>query len=528
MKNFTILLSCIILLLNSDFLFAQPAPTIEWQKCLGGSLGEQASSIQQTKDNGFIIAGYSGSNDSDVSGNHGGVEDYWIVRLDSMRNIIWQRCLGGSDFDFAQSIVQTSDDGFIVAGWSASDDGDVSGNHGAYDYWIVKLDSGGNIVWQKPFGGTGWDLGTSVQQTTDGGYIVAGSSHSHDGDVTDHRGRYDYWILKLDSAGNLLWQKSIGGTRDDYANSVQQTTDGGFIVAGQSDSYDGDVTGNHGNSDFWIVKLNSEGNLIWQKSYGGSNDEDAYSIQQATDGGFIVAGWTASTDGDVSGYHGGLNDYWVIRLDTNGNLIWQKTLGGSGDDIARSVRETKDGGFIVAGWSNSKDGDVSQNNGYDDYWIVKLDRLGNLIWQKSLGGTLTDQGYCIENTNDNGFIVAGEASSDDDDVSGNHGEDDYWIVKLSPEIATGISSPILNSISLFPNPSPQNQLTINLSSPANESTVSVYDLQGRNMNEKISVSDFTSGNSIQINTQQLPPGFYTVQIINNKTGQKEIGKFVKE
>ena len=438
-----------------SFCFAQPS--IVWQKCLGGSSTDYALSIQQTTDGGSIVAGSSFSNDGDVSGNHG-YDDYWVVKLNSAGEIVWQKSLGGSYYDYAYSIRQTTDGGFIIAGWSESNDGDVSGHHGStdyYDYWVVKLDSVGKIVWQKSLGGSYDDYAVSIQQTSDGEYIVAGVSYSNDGDVSGWHEAYDYWgnpysdywVVKLDSAGEIVWQRSLGGSYDDYAVSIQQTSDGEYIVAGSSLSNDGDVSGNHGSFDYWVVKLNSAGSIVWQRSLGGSSGDYASSIQRTTDGGFIVAGVSYSNDGNVSGHHGSTDyaDYWVVKLDSVGEIVWQKSLGGSGSDEAYSIQQTADGGFIVAGVSTSNDGDVSGHHPgghydsdsiwyeYPDYWVVKLNSAGNIEWQTSLGGSIDDYAFSIQQTADGGFIVAGESKSNDGDVSGNHCDSDYWVVKLSPE-----------------------------------------------------------------------------------------------
>ncbi len=255
-KPICFLLAAILLSANS---FAQ-TPLIEWQKSLGGTGGDFASSIQQTSDGGYIVAGYSGSNDGDVTGNHGNT-DYWIVKLDNTGAIQWQKSLGGTSNDFASSIQQTSDGGYIVAGYNGSNNGDITGNHGGgTDSWVVKLDSTGTIQWQKSLGGTSLDYASSIQQTNDGGYIIAGESSSDNGDVTVNHGGLDFWVVKLDTVGIIQWQKSLGGTSDDGAYSIQQTSDEGYIVAGYSGSNDGDVTGHHGGSDFdyWVVKLSAD------------------------------------------------------------------------------------------------------------------------------------------------------------------------------------------------------------------------------------------------------------------------------
>jgi len=403
-------------------------PRIIWQKALGGSSSEEAYSIQQTRDGGYIVAGYTKSNDGDVSGNHGW-KDAWIVKLDKDGNIQWQKVFGGSNEDFALSIQQTGDEGYIVAGYTKSNDGDVTVNHGGEDAWIVKLDKDGNIQWQKVLGGSSSEEAYSIQQTRDGGYIVSGYTKSNDGDISGNHGGRDAWIAKLDRDGNIQWRKILGGSDYEEANSIQQTRDGGYIVAGYTWSNDGDVTGNHGRGDAWIVKLDRDGNIQWQKALGGSDDDWANSIQQTSDGGYIVAGWTYSDDGNVSGNHGYI-DAWIVKLDKDGNIQWQKVLGGSNGEIANSIQQTKDGGYIVAGYTGSNDGDVSGNHGGGDTWLVKLDGNGNIEWQKALGGSDYDIAYSIRQTSDGGYIVAGWTESNDGYVSGNHGEGDVWIVKL--------------------------------------------------------------------------------------------------
>ncbi|UCH14355.1 MAG: hypothetical protein JSV22_14805 [Bacteroidales bacterium] len=402
--------------------------TISWQKCFGGSSSEVAYSIQQTTDEGYIIAVYSSSNDGDVSGNHGS-GDYWIVKLNSTGDIDWQKSLGGSSTDYAKSVQQTDDGGYIAAGSSYSNDGDVSGNHGSSDYWVVKLTAAGNIDWQKSLGGSNVDEATCIKQTADGGYIIAGDSRSNDGDISGNHGNYDYWIVKLTPDGNIDWQKSFGGSNNDYARSIQQTDDEGYIIAGYSNSIDGDVSGNHGSLDYWIVKMDSTGIIDWQKSLGGSNNERAMSIQKTYDGGYIIAGDSYSNDGDVSGNYGS-SDYWIVKLTSTGNIDWQKSFGGSNYDYAMSIQQSNDDGYIIAGRSNSDDGDISENHGNNDYWIVKLTSAGDLKWQKSFGGSEDDSAYSAKQTSDGGYIIAGDSFSNDGDVSGNHGNNDSWIMKI--------------------------------------------------------------------------------------------------
>jgi hypothetical protein len=445
MKKLNALFYTAIFILIAAITFAQQAPAIEWQKCLGGTNADYALSIQQTADGGYIVAGWTASNNGDVSGNHGNY-DAWVVKLDSAGNMQWQKCLGGTSDDYAYSIQQTTDGGYIVAGYTASNNGDVSGNHGLYDYWVVKLDPAGTLQWQKCLGGTNDDQAYSIQQTADGGYMVAGVTASNNGDVSGNHGNYDAWVVKLDPAGNMQWQKCLGGTVAEYAYSIQQTADGGYIVAGFTESNDGDVSGNHGLYDYWVVKLDPAGTLQWQKCLGGTDYDQAYSIKQTADGGYIVAGITYSNNVDVSGNHG-INDVWVVKLDTSGNIQWQKCLGGTVAEYAFSIQQTADGGYMVAGNTSSNNGDVSGNHGLNDAWVVKLDTSGNIQWQKCRGGTNYDQAQSIQQTADGGYIVAGYTQSNNGDVSGNHGLYDFWVVKLTNNfnLITGAAFADLNS-----------------------------------------------------------------------------------
>jgi hypothetical protein len=340
-----------------------------------------AYSIQQTTDGGYIVAGSTKSNNGDVSGNHQEYqEDMWIVKLDDTGAIEWQKCFGGTSADRATSILQTEDGGYIAAGLTSSTNGDVSGNHGSTDVWIVKMTSEGTLTWQKCLGGSGGDDARSIAQTEDGGYIVAGATTSTNGDVLGihiSNPPYSYqtndgWIVKLDDTGAIEWQKCLGGIDNDYAQSVVQTADGGYIVAGSATSNDGDVSGNHGGADCWIVKLDDTGSIEWQECLGSIGEDMGYSIQQASDGGYILAAAAGYDGGDVSGFHGGMTDYWILKLTDAGSIEWHECLGGSGTDTPYSIQLTTDDGYIVAGVSGSSNGDVTGNHGNSDYWIVKI------------------------------------------------------------------------------------------------------------------------------------------------------------
>jgi hypothetical protein len=400
-----------------------------WQKALGGTDSDIGAAITLSSDGGYLVAGYTSSPDGDVANNYGNF-DFWIVKLNADRTIAWQKVLGGSGDDRANSIVALTDGGCVVAGYTTSTDGEVTGNHGRSDYWIVKLDAGGKIVWKSVFGGLLYDEATSVVSNPDGGYTVAGYSSSSNGNVLNNRGGYDYWIIWLDANGALINQKNYGGSGDDLARSLITTPDGGYLVAGSTSSINGNVTGNHGADDYWVLKLNAAGSIEWQKALGGTGTDYAHSIVAASDGSSLIAGYTKSTDGDVTGNHG-KDDYWIVKLNANGTMAWQKTLGGSGTDQAFAITPAKDGGCAVAGMATSLDGDVTGNHGAGDSWIVRLNAGGSVVWKKALGGTFVETTYDIA-TIGNSFITAGYTHSADGDVSGGHGTSkvDFWLFKI--------------------------------------------------------------------------------------------------
>lgn len=362
-----------------------PAGNIQWQKSFGGSNYDQGMSIQLTSDGGYVFAGFTkSSNSGDVGQNHGG-SDAWVVKLNSSGNLQWQTVLGGSKDDEAYSIRQTSDGGYIFAGVTNATltddinlvDHTFSGGHA----WVVKLDSTGKVTWQKTYGGNNDDIASTIVQTSDGGYIFDGTTYSdNSGDVGNNHGLTDIWVVKLDSVGTIQWTKLLGGNNWDFTSpwfddSIQQTTDGGYVVVGTTSSnFNGDVGLNHGSGDAWIIKLDNTGNITWQYPFGGSNMDWGTSIRQTPDNGYIFTGTTdSSNSGDVGPSYGN-GDYWVGKLDAEGILQWQQPLGGSGIEQAESILPTSDGGYIVTGRSYSSNSGVvaETNHGMNDAWIVNL------------------------------------------------------------------------------------------------------------------------------------------------------------
>jgi hypothetical protein len=442
-------------------LLQAQAPNIQWQRCIGGTGGDVASSIIQTFDGGLAVAGYTNSTDGDIAGKHGGI-DALIIKLNSSGSIEWQKCFGGDSDDVANCIIQTPDSGFIIAGWTFSKEGDANGNHGAQDALIIKVNSAGKILWQHCFGGEGYDEAISIIRTHDGGYIFSGGCGSQEEGFPNH-GPSDVWVVKIDSSGNLQWQKLLGGTGGgEYGISIIQATNGDFLIAGETNSMDGDEVGNRGyHLSAWILRLSLSGNIKWQRCFTGDQDSRARSIINTSDGGFAVAGETycaLNCGADFLDFPGtrGSMDVFVIKFNTLDSVEWIKTYGGINFEIPGAIIQTSDGGFVFAGNTDSKDGDVSgKHGGYPpfDAWLVKLGSLGNIEWQKCLGGQGDDIGYSVIQTSDKGYAIVGYTGSNDGDVSGNHGSDDAWIVKLMPEAnVVEAGQPADENIFLSPNP----------------------------------------------------------------------------
>ena len=447
-------LATAFILLTCIAICAQPTPVLEWQKCLGSDYGEYARCVQPTSDGGYIITGVSyGADNGDVLGHHGNatVGDMWVIKMDKAGNVEWQRSLGGNQSENGAFVIQTADGGYMLAGSAASTECNMTGNHGGFDFWLVKLNSNGGIVWQKMYGGSRIDDAHSLAASADGGYFVAGLTRSENGDVTGNHGNVDAWVIKVDATGNLIWQKALGGTGFEEARSVKATPDGGCIVGGITGSDNGDVTGFHGiptnSTDCWVVKLNNNGAIQWQKALGGSMSELGGYVQLTTDGGYIVAGHSNSSDGDVSGNRNSF-DAWIVKLDASGTIIWQKTYGGTGNESVDYIENTPDGGYVFTGTSLFiADGDIKCNAGVYDVLLMKINATGNLEWQKTLGGSRSEGGFFVKALNDGSFIVAGYTDSPDipgfhTPVDPNIDDSDYWIIKLTAPLST-IPAPVV-------------------------------------------------------------------------------------
>lgn len=412
-------------------------PVVKLVKTLGGSKNDIARSVIKTNDGGYAVFGYSQSNDGDVTNKTAEKYDYWLLKFDANDELQWQKSYGGSKDDRGEKIIQTKDGGYAIIGYNKSSDGDATINQGFQDVWMLKLDVSGNVTWQKSFGFAGADQGFSVIETSDNGYLLTGildvtasDGQGNKNTQNKHAGG-DFWAIKIDNSGTLQWRNYFGGTNTDTCYDVIETNDG-FILVGSSDSIDVDIKSNKGSYDYWVVKINKTGKLVWEKSFGGKEIETSYSIIKTLDNNFLLVGETRSSDQDVTNQNGAA-DVWLVKINGNGEIIWQKNYGGTNFDAARAITPSNDNGFIVVGSSRSSDMQVTENKGQNDVWVFKINSEGNLLWQKTIGGSEIDFAYGVTQLQNGSIIIVGESSSSNGDIKQNKGFTDALIIKIDEE-----------------------------------------------------------------------------------------------
>ena len=409
--------------------------SLDFAKTFGGSKNEVFYSIDKTIDGGYVIAGYTQSVDGDIITKTAASFDFWIQKFSADNTLEWQKTFGGSEDDSAASIIQTKDGGFAVLGYSKSSDSNVSENAGSKDFWLLKISSEGNLLWEKTFGFSGADYGTALLETNSGGFLITGvldvSSSDGQGNAKSNKVKHaggDYWAIKTDNMGALEWSRFFGGSFTEIPASIIETVQGNFIIAGSSDSSDFNISENKGAYDFWITKISPAGDLLLEKNFGGSGIDQARAITATNDGNFIVVGDTRSADIDVA-LNNGAADVWIVKFSSEGILIWEKTIGGSSFDVARAIYKTQDNGFLIAGSSRSLDNGF-ENKGQNDALILKMDANGNLLWQKTIGGSKVDFLYDVVELNNKAIIAVGESNSSDKDISKNKGFTDALIIQI--------------------------------------------------------------------------------------------------
>jgi len=343
---------------------------MQWKRVYGGSLTEYAASIIATPDGGYIFAGTGSSTNGDMTGSgaHGG-DDVWVVKIDANGNIQWQKAYGGTLSEGARGIALCPDGGYAVAGYSSSVNGDLTSNKGVYDCMMLKISATGVLQWQRSMGSTQIDQANGVACKPDGSILMAGQVRKADGDVLAGKGGDDIWLVKFNAAGDVLWSKTYGSPNNDQGNAVIATANG-YVISGMVQADGADVTGYHDNGDAWTFAIDNNGNLLWQKAAGGSSYDVSYAVSQAQDGGFWIAGMSNSNDGDMT-VNRGVADLMLIKLSSTGQLLWQKNMGSSSTDQAQGVIPFGSRGCIAVGAVTDNDGDVntSKNPGNYDMWM---------------------------------------------------------------------------------------------------------------------------------------------------------------
>lgn len=406
-------LQSIIILLFFSISIIQAQINTLWTKTFGGYDYDLGNSVQLTSDGGYIIVGGT------YSFGAGG-SDFWLLKTNSSGDTLWTKMFGGINLENGKSVQQTTDGGYIIVGWT------FSFGVGGQAVWLIKTNSSGDTLWTKTFGGSMSEGGNSVQQTTDGGYVIVGWTSSFGA------GGGDVWLIKTNSSGDTLWTKTFGGSSSDVGNSVQQTTDGGYIIAGYTYSY------GVGGNDVWLIKTNSSGDTLWTKTFGGSDRDVSNSIQQTEEGGYVITGWTDS-------FGAGDKDVLLIKTNASGDALWTKTFGGSDWDEGRSVHQTFDGEYIIAGYT------YSYGVGNGDVFLIKTKSSGDTLWTKTFGGNDWERCNSVQQTIDGGYILVGETQTF------GAGGGDVWLIKTSPEVNVNVQNDDLKSLDYsmaqnYPNP----------------------------------------------------------------------------
>ena len=530
-------------------VFAQ-TPVIRWQKTIGGNYNDSLVSIIPTYDNGFIISGHSNSN---ISGskteNSLGTYDYWIVKLNGQGKIEWNKTLGGAGVDRDPVIIQTGDGGYVVGGTSISN---ISGNktedaiNGSDDYWVVKIDSKGTVLWDNTIGAVQKEeLVSIVEDPIERTLRVAGNSYTNYANfdkTINNRGSSlwsDYWFLKLDGKGKVLSDYLFGGGNEDILTTMRPVKDSGYILGGYSYSQgENDKTDTFiGNCDYWIVRIDANGNRKWDKTIGGINSDYETDVQQTIDRGFILGGYSNSpVSFNKTETRKGVLDYWIVKTDSNGVVKWDKTYGGTKGDYLSSIAQTADSGYIMGGTSSSNiSSDKSENSkGLEDYWIVKLDSAGKIVWDKTYGGSRVDRLSVIKEISRDEYIIGGTSNSPvsgdkTDKTVGGKGFNDYWIIRMSTaknakpakqtsslNNAVAANTLNINKLSMQASPNPTKGLvTVTYSASGSKNiSLAVYGNNGKTVLNR----DLPSNKSTYtLNISQQAAGVYYVVLTSDKS-----------
>jgi hypothetical protein len=395
--------------------------TIDWQGTFGAKDFDDVSEILPTADGGYIVIGSTLNIDW----------NFWVLKFDHELNLLWEKNYGGSNADFGKAIIETGDGNFILIGYTNSIDGNITINNGAYDVWVVKIDNNGSIIWQNCYGGSGNETvgEESIIPADIGGYIFTATSNSQDFDITEYIGGNDIWVVNINDSSQIVWDKTFGGTSDDFSNSIKLTSDSLYILSNFVTSTDGDINYNYGGKDIWLIRINQIGDLMWQKTIGGTNTENQCDMEVTSDAGLIVMTQTNSEDGDIQ-YNYGFKDIWYSKINATGNIEWNLVFGGSLEESLGDIKQLSDGSFVSVCESSSDDYYLGHNFGKVDICLVKISTAGDLEWTKVMGGSDDDHCNSLLEASDNSLIVAASTKSEDFNVLSHIGGFDFWLLKV--------------------------------------------------------------------------------------------------
>ncbi len=467
----TIVLLSLIISLHVANLLAQ-APDTLWTRTYGGNEYDAGKSVVQTIDGGFIIAGGTDSFGA-------GQRDVYIIKTNFTGDTLWTRTYGGTDSDYSNSVAQTVDGGYIIAGTTHSF------GEGEVNIYLLKVDASGDTLWTRTYGGTGGESGLSAQETSDGGYIITGSTSSYG------EGYHDVYLIKTDSSGDTLWTKAYGGVDWEIGWSVQETSDGGYVIAGTTHSF------GEGDLDVYLLKTDANGDTLWTKTFGGAEADRAYSITQTAEDGYLIAGITRSFGVDET-------DVYLIKTDASGDSLWTRTYGGIGYDVGLSIRQTSDVRFIITGFTNS----FSEDN--SDIYVIKIDADGDTLWTKTYGGAENDQGFSVTQTADGGYLVAGATRSF------GQGNYDVYLIRLTADqtdMEDRDALPIIFSLDQnYPNPFNVSTIILYSLPEATDVTIEIYNILGQQVAILFDGFQQAGEHTIVWDASDYPSGVYFVRL----------------
>lgn len=480
-----------------------------------------------TNDSGFVFGGWTQSRaSSEKSEDNRGETDFWLIATDSLGNPRWDRTLGGNRRDELACMVKAHNGDIVAGGISNSTGSQVLGerqerNRGLFDYWLLRLDSTGAIVWEFAAGHTGDDLIHVVTPTRDGGFLLGGWSNSGQGSEKSEpsRGDFDYWIVKIDSAGRQLWDRTYGGNGRDELRAIVELDNGDLIIGGNSESpISGDRnSASRGGADYWVIRTDSLGTILWERAYGGTAHDRLRAALVTPEGNVLLGGFSSSgRNGDKSDASRGGDDYWVIEIDTTGTLLWDRTYGSNSEDQCWAMAPALEGGYLLSGWSKSqaRNERTDDSRGAADYWILKIDETGRIVWDRALGSNSDDYIKCILPVREGRYMVPGFSASAAgfDRSDRNRGTSyDYWVVMLR-DMDVIPTSRTANEVAdrlftVYPNPS-AGRFTVEATDVAfNDGTLTVLDVLGRPI-----VRQAIENGRADLDLQAQPAGVYQIKI----------------